>query len=216
MRKEKKFESYIEFTSSSNRAMFILLKEYFQILYKNKELQKKDEIEDLIFIEGFSMTDVTKITEYGTHRIIFSYCGLQILGTFDVYIDGVEKKYIVSFSSIKKSFLDPNYIYQDIISKSIIQSDIKGNYIHLYESLTWEIKPLTKRGFNDIFLPKSNLDEILIYKQIFERQKILMRYLLVGIPGTGKTESTLVLANEMLKAGVTIIKTSVSEELENK
>lgn len=74
------------------------------------------------------------------------------------------------------------------------------------DEIFWTKKKLEKRSFSDIFLPKSILEDLQLYDATYTHMSKLMRYLMAGNPGTGKTESTLVLANELNKRGVTIIK----------
>lgn len=216
MRKEKKFQSRIEEGVRCNIAIFKLMEDYFQLLTDKKDLQEKDSVFPIAFMSGRSVVDTINLTEFGTTRILLKYNKLQVLFVFEVFLDGGEKQYTLTMTSIEKTNYDALFVYHDILGKSIKSSDIKGSYIHLHNSLSWEIKSLTPKTFNDIFLPISIAKEIYLYKQIFEDQNCLMRYLLVGIPGTGKTESTLVLSNEMMKAGVTIIKTSISSDFVEK
>jgi ATP-dependent 26S proteasome regulatory subunit len=65
-------------------------------------------------------------------------------------------------------------------------------------------------------LPKSIKEDLELYTTLYDKTGKLLRYLMIGSPGTGKTESTLAIANYLKDKGVTIIKTMVCESLKEK
>jgi SpoVK/Ycf46/Vps4 family AAA+-type ATPase len=75
---------------------------------------------------------------------------------------------------------------------------------------------MQKRDFNDIFLPQTNIEDLNLYIQVGTELDVMMRYLMVGNPGTGKTEATTVLANILNQKGVTVIKTVVCDKIKEK
>jgi SpoVK/Ycf46/Vps4 family AAA+-type ATPase len=82
--------------------------------------------------------------------------------------------------------------------------------------LDWQKIKIQKRGFGDIFLPKSNIEDLNLYIKVGTDLDMMMRYLMVGNPGTGKTEATTVLANVLNQSGVTVIKTVVCDKIKEK
>jgi SpoVK/Ycf46/Vps4 family AAA+-type ATPase len=80
----------------------------------------------------------------------------------------------------------------------------------------WKQEKLERRGFEDIFLPKSIMEDLRLYTTLHDKTGKLLRYLMIGNPGTGKTESTLAIANYLKDHHVTIIKTQVCDALKEK
>jgi hypothetical protein len=120
-------------------------------------------------------------------------------------------------SSNLKTYIDSEYFYDKLWAHAVDTSDLKGKYFSMErDEIFWEKKKMEKRGFSDIYLPNSTIEDLKLYVATHTHTKRLMRYLMVGNPGTGKTESTLVLANELNKMGVTIIKTPVCSMIKEK
>jgi len=214
MRQYRKFKEIIYFERNANSATFKLFGEYFSFLKQNKPLQKEHKIKvDALVVGNELRKGGINLGQLGVKRILITYDKISILLYFDVYISpSGEKIFHMTAKSESASLYDPEYIYNDLLSKAINTSDVKGKYVKMFDGeLFWETIDLTKRNFNDIFLPNKISNELRLYKKVYEKQNHLMRYLLVGIPGTGKTESTLVLANELKNMGVTIIKTSICD-----
>jgi SpoVK/Ycf46/Vps4 family AAA+-type ATPase len=84
------------------------------------------------------------------------------------------------------------------------------------DSFSWDIKDLEERDFNDIFLPKDITEDLKLYTNIYDKTGKILRYLMVGNPGTAKTESGIVLSNELNKKGVTVIKTPICKHIHRK
>jgi SpoVK/Ycf46/Vps4 family AAA+-type ATPase len=60
------------------------------------------------------------------------------------------------------------------------------------------------------------MEDLKLYTTLHDKTGKLLRYLMIGNPGTGKTESTLAIANYLKSKGVTVIKTMVCEALKEK
>lgn len=123
----------------------------------------------------------------------------------------------IFISSNKKTEEKTDDFFRFILKEAIRLSDLKGSYLVMNNPcLYWEVSRLEKRSFNDIFLPDELINNLKLYLNVYDKSQIILRYLSVGIPGSGKTESALVLANELQKFGVTIIKTKIDESLRDK
>jgi SpoVK/Ycf46/Vps4 family AAA+-type ATPase len=69
---------------------------------------------------------------------------------------------------------------------------------------------------SDIYLPKKQMEDLKMFINVYSNNSEILRYLLVGVPGTGKTEACLTLMNELKKKKVTIIKTPICKYLSEK
>ena len=124
---------------------------------------------------------------------------------------------VISFTSNEATYVSADYMYKKIIYSAIAHSTLKGSYFVMpYNELGWESKNLEVRGFEDVYLPDKIMQDLKLFTGLFEKRGQIMRYLLAGTPGTGKTESTIAIANILKKKGVTIIKTVVDDLLKEK
>jgi len=210
---------------NGNAPIFKILGDYFELLKQNEGQREKDFIIPKSFIMGAELvTDNIRLNVIGVTRVIINYIDeeteeeIQVLLHFDVYKDTRNTiHYFLVLSSDTPTKLNSRYVYEDILNKAIQSSNIKGKQLIMHENeLSWDVKDITKRSFSDIYLPNKIGNDLRLYKKVYADQNHLMRYLMVGIPGTGKTESTLVLSNEMINDGVTIIKTSICEVFKEK
>jgi hypothetical protein len=105
-----------------------------------------------------------------------------------------------------------NDFYEYLLDNSLLHSQFKGAYINVEDDdfQNFYKHELPERSFSDIFLPDVIIQDLKAFKTIFEKREKLLRYLFVGVPGSGKTESVIVLANELQKKGVTILKASTN------
>ena len=227
MEKYKKFNKrfYIEIEADS--AIFKILSDYLTLAKEDYNISREDGINVNAFIIGTEMTKGIRLTDRGVNRVLIDFTTenedgevitIPTLLHFDVYLDNRNMlNYFLVITSEMETTINAPYVYEYLLAQAIKRSDIKGKQLTMYDNqLAWDVTELTPRGFNDIFLPNKISNELRLYKKVFTQQGHLMRYLMVGIPGTGKTESTLVLSNEMKKKGVTIIKTSVCEAFKEK
>ena len=225
MEKYKQFSNTIYAEIDGNAPIFKILGDYFELLKQDDEKSKKDLIKPTAFITGSELISSNlHLNTIGVTRVIMKYIDeetdeeSQILFHFDVYKDSRNAiHYFLVITSDNRTKLNPFYVYEDVLAKAIKSSHIKGKQLVMHENvLSWEVKDITERSFNDIFLPNKIGNDLRLYKKVYTEQGHLMRYLMVGIPGTGKTESSLVLSNEMINDGVTIIKTTICEAFKEK
>ncbi len=204
-----------------NNSIFTIFSDYFNFLKENPIEQKKINIqikgfltgsgkflENLCLIRGF---------EPANANVLLLFEGELINLNFDIYKSNGEIFYDITLHSEQPTILKEDYVYDTLFKYAVEKSELKGSYLVFADDrLQWTIEDLDTRDFNDIFLPNKSLDDLILYIKVALSTGEPMRYLLVGNPGTGKTESCLVLANELNKQGVTIIKTSICDAIAEK
>ncbi len=216
--KFNKFQSRFQHDDHMNRPIFKIFSDYFNILNENVDLQKQHQLKVLGFLRDDEFRDTTNLYEgWGKRTVLLSYEDLVVSLVFDIFKQQNEVTFYFSMTSNKKTFLDGSYFFDKIWQYALDSSDLKGSYFVMdRDEIFWEKKNLEKRGFSDIYLPMSTVEDLKMYVASHTQMSVLMRYLMVGSPGTGKTESTLVVANELNKLGVTIIKTPVCSMIKEK
>jgi len=214
----KKFKSRIQYGIELNSPLFKIMSDYFNILYQNKKLQKEQGISVIGFYrDRLFLDDVSLYQYWGETAVLLEHKNIVFSFTYSKYKTNNKIHYTLDISSDKVTNLIDEYIFKKILNNSIKQSDLKGSYIIMKpDALFWEKKQLEERSFDDIFFPQKSHNDLQLYMDVFEDKGILMRYLMAGIPGTGKTESTLVLSNELKEKNVTIIKTPICQLLKEK
>lgn len=213
-----RFQSRFSLDYNLNRPIFKIFSDYFNILNEDQALQKKHGIKVLGFIRDNEFRDNINLYEnYGQKNVLLNYNGMVVNCLFDIYKQNNEVTFYFYMSSNEKTYVDSEFFYEKMWAHAVDVSDLKGSYFEMdRDEILWEKKKLEKREFSDIYLPSSIIEDLKLYVATHEKTHRIMRYLMVGNPGTGKTESTLVLANELNKLGVTIIKTPVCQMIKEK
>lgn len=229
LKTEPKVNMLIDYSKPVNHAVKIngalmqMLFDYFNFLNNKKEHQVAANIhidcflnEAGLFAENFPHSPSMELF---TGSVMINFKDLtRIVVTLKKYFEkGEGFVHKICFVSESRTDLNPDYLSKKILFNAISHSKIKGSYITMKPgSLTWTEDKLEKRNFSDIFLPKSMMEDLKLYTALSDKTGRLLRYLMVGNPGTCKTESTLVLANYLMSKGVTIIKTGVCDALQEK
>ena len=213
-----KFERRAVYSQNENMAIFKIYSDFFNIIFQDKKKQSEYGIEMIGLIGDTHFDDnITLYDNFGSRNVYFKFMDLTIKMNFNFFISGGEVYYSASISSAEKTTLKAEHVYKEIFALALKESELKGSYLTMPSgAFQWEIKNLEERSMDDIYLPKKQLEDIVMFKDVFLHNENLLRYLLVGVPGTGKTESSLVLMNELKKEGVTIIKTQVCKLLKSK
>ena len=216
----EKFNSYKQRISSgkkTNRVTAKIYENFFLYLKKNPKGQKEIGIKvNSILNKNFNFTDFIEIED--------NYCcvnltieGITINFIFIFWIENQERIYTQRIESLQETNINSDYCFYEILKKAIKYSNLKNKYITFERnSFSWDIKKPEIRTFDDIFLPDNLINDLKLYVDIASDKNVMLRYLFVSAPGTGKTESCIVLLNELLKRGVTVIKTPVDEYLRDK
>ena len=197
----------------SSKATFKIFTDFFNQLNQKKATQKKYKMKmSGLFLGSRFVSTIDLHSSIGLKRIFFEFEGMLVCATFDVFKENGSLHHYVFISSNKDTEIKTQFVYDYILTAAIKECELKGKYITLNpDFIDWKISELEKRSFDDIFLPKILMDDLKLYGDVFSMNEELLRYLFVGIPGTGKTEATLVIANHLMKKGVTIIKTKVGD-----
>ncbi len=103
-------------------------------------------------------------------------------------------------------------LFEYFLNNAIYHSEFKGAYINIDgdDIQNFYAHELPERSFSDIYLPEKMLQDLKGYTAIFEKRQRILRYMFVGAPGSGKTESLIVLANTLKAQGVTILKVAAA------
>lgn len=231
LKTEPNIDVTIEYSKQINHSVLVngpltkMVFDYFNFLNDKKENQKKAKIAIDCFLDDKSL-----FMESFPHNTNMEYYYGSVIIDFkkekNVRIIVTMKKYYeqsqgfihkMCFFSEGKTYLNPDYLSKKILFNAIAHSRIKGSYITMGAgSITWKQEKLEERAFSDIYLPKGTMDDLKLYTTLHDKTGKLLRYLMIGSPGTGKTESTLAIANYLKNNKVTIIKTMVCEALKEK
>lgn len=215
------YESYIDNGNQSNGAIFTIFDNFFHEISSNNEIVKRSGVKlNNVIFRGL-MVNHFDIENHSSDEH-----GISFLITFDKIIysirfkcwrDGDKKIHSISIKNnddVKYSF---DFIYKYLLYNALETSKLKGSYFTMSrDSFDWDIKTIEKRSFDDIFLPDELMEDLHLFVDIFKESDKILRYLKVGCPGAGKTEGSLVIANELNKLGVTIIKTPICEYFHQK
>jgi hypothetical protein len=146
--------------------------------------------------------------------VVFEFKGVEYFMRFYTFKNPNSGglNYEIGISTHTKTTYGFSFIFKYLYFLAILRSDVKGSFVTFKSgSSGWEKMDLESRDFNDIFLPDEILEDLVLFCDIYKDRKELQRLLMVGHPGTGKTEASLVLANELKKMGVTIFKTPIDK-----
>jgi AAA+ superfamily predicted ATPase len=214
----KKYKGKIVYETMLNMAFYKIFSDYFNMIYQDKKLSAKHGIQNMFFFRQKEFLPTINLVDYwGETDIFFKFKNISINFSFDRYKRDNEVFFTLLVSSKEATNLENEFVFKFLLEKAISLSNLKGSYIEMSrDSFNWKRKEIEKRNFDDIFLPTVTLNDLKLFISVFDQKNKMMKYLMVGSPGTGKTESTLILANELKKRGVTILKTPVCELLKEK
>lgn len=215
---KNKYKSEFEFSEFASASIFRLFSEYFNNLISDEPLQKKQGIKVVGFIKDKDFINSVRLEErYGDHQILLGFEDLLINLNFEVYKQHGEVFFHIYMTSNKETQYDSESFYKKLLAHAVEVSNLKGSMFTMPRNeLSWSKTKMQSRGFEDIFLPQTNIEDLKLYIQAGIELDVLMRYLMVGNPGTGKTEATTVLSNILNKEGITVIKTVVCDKIKEK
>jgi ATPases of the AAA+ class len=214
---KNKFKDRVNHAENYNLAVFKIFSEYFNILYQDKQKQKKDGVEMVGLVREKFVDTIELFGAFGTREVWFKFLNLNIKMSFTIFKHNGEIFYEIFLSSAETTDYKSMFIYDELFQRALKESELLGSYITMPPgAFQWEVKNLEKRSMNDIYLPKKQMEDLKMYINVYSENQELLRYLLVGVPGTGKTESCLTLMNELKKKKVTVIKTPICKYLSEK
>lgn len=192
--------------------MFEFLSNHFQgtISTENAdtEMKIKNIVENGNEVVTFIRVDSTKNT-----LVLLDIEGKDVVLNFKSYWYNDQYLYHEVTITSAETFTFTDYAFFDyLLDNSIFHSEFKGAYINIEsdDAQNFYKHDLPERSFEDIFLPEKMLTDLKAYVALFEKRQRMLRYLFVGSPGSGKTESLIVLANILKAQGVTVLKVSAS------
>ena len=216
------FKTFASYNTTSNSAIFNIMDTLFNGLNSNKELQKKSGLELITPLTSNNVVTTTvdimyESTNQGGVGFLFKFDGELYSIKFIRYIEQDEMVHYINVVSKSTVSYKGSYIFKYVLYSALDVSKLKGSYFTMpRKQFSWDIKTLEPRTFDDIFLPKDIMEDLHLFVDIYDKSNKILRYLKVGNPGVGKTESTIILSNELNKKGVTIIKTPICELLHEK
>ena len=215
--RKNRFKDRINYAENFNLAVFKIFSDYFNIIYQDKKKQKADGVEMIGLVREKFVDTIELYGSFGTREILFKFLGLTIKMGFTIYKHNGEIFYEVFLSSAENTDYKSEYIYDELFQRALRESELAGSYITMQaNAFQWDIKKLEKRSMNDIYLPKKQMEDLKMFVNVYSNNNEILRYLLVGVPGTGKTEACLTLMNELKKNKVTVIKTPICKYLNEK
>lgn len=215
--RKNKFKDRINYAENYNLAVFKIFSDYFNIIFQDKKKQKADDIEMIGLLREKFVDTIELYGAFGTREVWFKFLGLTIKMGFTIYKHNGEIFYEIFLTSAETTDYKSNYIYNELFQRALRESELAGSYITMPpDTFQWDIKNLEKRSMSDIYLPKKQMEDLKMFINVYSNNSEILRYLLVGVPGTGKTEACLTLMNELKKKKVTIIKTPICKYLSEK
>jgi hypothetical protein len=215
---KNKYKSVMDYGNFLGPAVFKLFTEYFNTIIRDEKKQKDHNVKLLAIMREKSFVNYVRLEErYGDSFILIEFEGVLVNMHFEVYRQSGEVFFHLSITSKNDTYYDAESFYKKMLTHAIENSELKGSVFSMSRNeLDWQKIKIQKRDFDDIFLPNTNIEDLNLYIQVGTEMDMMMRYLMVGNPGTGKTEATTVLANVLNQKGVTVIKTVVCDKIKEK
>lgn len=206
------------YSTDTNEAIMILISEFIKKLQENKSLVDEYGFKVIGAIYKSSLTSYSAYYNGNNPvNIIFTFEGITLNLGLHQWNNGSYIQNRIIISSNDKSKHAGSYIYDKLLEASLAESDLKGSYFSMpNDTLQWNLDKLNDCDFKDIFLPETLEDDLKLFGDIYKSDDNLLRYLMVGNPGMGKTESIRVLVSLLNKKGVTVIKTNVCKLITKK
>jgi len=215
------YKSQIHHEISSNSAIFSIFNDFLHKIKGDPKVSKACGVKFNTALAGNLMD-----TDFDVNESSWNKEGIAFLLTFDKidytirfkkFRDGHNMYYETVIKNNEEVNYSGEFIYKYLMFCALDCSKLKGSYFSMpRDSFSWDIKNVEVRTFDDIFLPKDILEDLHLYVDIYKEAGRVLRYLKVGNPGVGKTEAALVIASELNKMGVTIIKTPICKNLHEK
>lgn len=208
-------KEHVRFTKSITPLIQAVFENFFNILKNNHVISSMMEIRDVEFYTTrMAHCDSLKITDRDElNRVVTFVFKDKHFSFFFNWEKAWDNKiyYYANISSKEKLSMDGNAVYNLFLQLALDVSDLKGKCIDLKMGVYWETFELKKTTFDDVFIPDTQMHDCKMFLDVFEKSNSMLRYLMVGPPGTCKTDMSTAISNALLEKGVTIIKISIDE-----
>lgn len=208
-------KEYVRFTQSITPLIQTVFENFFNTIKNNHVIAKLMDVSNIEFYTTKMVhSDALKITEKeDPNRVVTFTFKNQNFSFYFSWERSWDNKvyYYANISSKEKLSMTGEEVYSTFLQLALDVSDLKGKCIDLKMGVYWEKFQLKKTTFDDVFIPDTQMHDCKMFLDVFEKNNSMLRYLMVGPPGTCKTEMTTAIANAALEKGVTIIKISIDE-----
>jgi len=220
---QEEYKQKIQYYSESNKPILAIFFNWFNLL-NHKRMHENIPTVDGVTIKGILDSDNTfmdNLPDYPpvtfTYGVILEYNDILLSVVLQAYKENGQIRNIMRLTSVGSETVKGQVIYDEIFKLAINSSALKGSYMLIEdEALLWKIRELKDITFDDVYLPEILMEDVTLYTKLFDKKKILQRYMFSGNPGTAKTESTRAISNILNKQGVTIIKTNICKIIKEK
>lgn len=217
------YKSKISFYDEVNKPIMAIFFSFFNLL-SHKRTNENTPIYKGVEFKGNLNVDNTYIDYLPDHPpAVFEYTVLLNINGNDItfvlmaFKESGKIRNILRLSSLDDDDIKSQVVYDNLFKLAIDSSNLKGSYLTITdEYLEWKIRELNDLSFDDVFLPEDLMDDLHMYVKLFEKKNVLPRYMLSGVPGTGKTELTRAVSKILNNKKVTIIKTNICKIIKEK
>jgi len=217
------FKSKVCYGMQINRATMSIIYNYINLLADYRMTTGDNTLDGITFNGVINTNDYYKEALPSTtdglwvNKVLLNYFNLNILLRLVSIKENGDFNMYASIYSLEDTEFKGEFLYKYILDKSIVMSNLKGSYLILKDKkFDWEIKTLEHTSFDEIYLPENLLVDLSMFYKTYETKGVIPKYMLSGVPGTGKTESTRAIASYLNKNGVTVIKTNICDVIKEK
>lgn len=204
----------VQYTHVISPLVQSIFENFFNIIKNNDVIASMMEISNLEFytqgnIRHTDSLKISDLTEQGRVAIFrfkdkhFSFCF-----TWEKAWDGRTVRY-ANISSKETVSMTGVEVFNLFFELALDVSDLKGKCLDLKQGVHWEKFDLKKTTFDDVYVPDGQMRDCKMFLDVYEKNDSMLRYLMVGPPGTAKTEMITAISNAALAKGVTIIKIGI-------
>lgn len=218
MRRKRDFEEVIttsSFFRKINFELYQIIRSYFIKLYVKLIASEHLQLIDLFSffppgictypnVIGFDTMDNILLSDNVLFGIV-NYKNNKYLISIGVNEEGRFKSYYLAISGDVTTDFRPQELADIILREAIYHSGYLGKIIKLIideyrNEVIFKILPVPQITLDQIYLKENDKEELRDFIEAVKKNKVGLRYLLVGEPGTGKTETIKAIISECLKA----------------